>query len=163
MELSELFIRGKSHVAEYRGGQVWSCWRAKLPGDREIGVTFVRSAKRPVPGLCIGVRGGTAVVNEVEGPEMVLWSDTSPRTVEVTIKAAGSCKEVELELWNCWRTEGLTDAWVGNAAMLVEAGEGSVTLRCNSGPSRPKFKDLVVEIHGLAESEAAEETQPSKG
>ena len=51
-------------------------------------------------------------------------------------------------MWNSWRDgQGAMQAWVGDAGMLVEEGEGGrIVLRCSDGFDRPSFDDLVVEL-----------------
>lgn len=52
-----------------------------------------------------------------------------------------------LRIWNAWRDNDLTQAWLGNAGMRVIPGEGgSLTLRCSDGEGEPDFDDLVAEV-----------------
>ena len=79
--------------------------------------------------------------------DIVLWTDTSPK--EIVIGLNGE----EFSLWNCWQDErsGITQAWVGNAGMIIEERHADDTLRfrCNSRPT-VTFEDLIFELEFVA-------------
>jgi len=83
-------------------------------------------------------------VADTVAKDIVLWADTSPAEVLITCDGKG-LKAVSL--WNCWRNDlGVTQAWVGNAAMMIQdVRPGVVRIRCNSRPE-VTFQDLIFEI-----------------
>jgi hypothetical protein len=98
-------------------------------------------------GLRLKARNGQVVVNDQALEDIVLWSDSAPPEVVVTLEPAGT-KPMSVRLWNTWRDQqGAMQAWIGDAGMVVEeAGDGRVTLHCSDGFDRPSFEDLVVEL-----------------
>jgi|SRR4051812_22640215 hypothetical protein len=98
-------------------------------------------------GLRLKARNGQVVVNDQALQDVVLWSDSAPPEVVATLEPAGS-KPMNVRVWNTWRDQqGVTQAWIGDAGMVVEdAGDGRVTLRCSDGFGGPSFGDLVAEL-----------------
>jgi hypothetical protein len=96
--------------------------------------------------VCLGIKGGALVVNGQQLTNAVFWHDTAP--AEVTVEVVGK-RPAELQVWNCWRDErGTTQAWIGNAGLIVEeigGGADVVRIRANSAPDLT-FEDLVVEL-----------------
>ncbi len=76
-------------------------------------------------------------------PEMVFWADTSPETVNITVSSKDGC---ELKVWNVWRIDGLTQAWVGNSGLIIENQGNKIKLLCSDGVGEPSFSDLIIDM-----------------
>lgn len=146
MDLAQRFIESKGGPIEVDGRLVHSIFRRKV--ERSTAVRLTRqasSASGPVTGLRLKVQRGSLRVNEASFADVVLWSDTSP--YEVVVRCEVPKGGTELRVWNCWRDEqGVMQAWLANAGMLVAEDGGRVTLRCSSGPGGVSFDDLVVQL-----------------
>lgn len=114
----------------------------------EVLLRFIRGRKDPPQGLRLKVSGGSLEINGEATPDAILWADTAPSEVIALVRPSVLSQPATLLVWNAWRTpSGRTDAWVGDAGMLVEPSpNGTVVLRCSDGSSPPSFDDLVVEV-----------------
>lgn len=92
----------------------------------------------------MSVKGGLLRVADSQAKDVVLWTDTAPD--EVILQCDGR-KIREISLWNCWRDEReVTQAWVGNSGMIVEARDkGVLRFCCNSRPE-VTFEDIVFDV-----------------
>ncbi len=106
-------------------------------------VKRLSSINSPVQGLRIKATKGTIQVNGQSQTDIILWADTSPASVELTIHAKNGC---ELKAWNVWRRDDIAQAWIGNAGMLIDKVDDVVTLKCSDGIGEADFTDLVVQL-----------------
>ena len=120
----------------------------ELPDDaNELTIRFRSATPEPPQGLRLKVRGGTFEIESADTDDIVLWQDTAPAEVDVRIrwKTRGVRS---LRVWNAWRVNDLTQAWLGNSGMRVTASQGRVfEFRCSDGEGDPNFDDLVAEVH----------------
>lgn len=116
------------------------------PGLHRMRAVRGNVASDPVQGLHIKVENGQLLINRQTAPEMVLWADSSPETVDLGIVAKSECM---LKIWNVWKVGGLAQAWVGNAGMVVEVDGDAAVLRCSNGVGEVDLENLVVALHGL--------------
>ena len=146
MDLAQRFIEAKGGPIEVDGRLVHSIFRRKVGSGTSVRLTRQStSTSGPVTGLRLKAHRGKLRVNDESLTDVVLWSDTSPDEVLIRceIPEGGS----GLRVWNCWRDEqGVMQAWLANAGMLVEERGGRVTLRCSSGPGGVSFTDLVEQL-----------------
>lgn len=144
MTFGERFIQSQGKQFEHEGQMVHAGYRLKSAAPLGLRLRWIRCIDSPTQGVSISVKGGHLAVAATTTKRLVLWRDTAPD--EVAIRWVGKGLR-ELVLWNCWRDErGVTQAWIGNAGMLVDdLGAGVLRLRCNSR-SAVTFEDLVVEI-----------------
>ncbi len=103
----------------------------------------MKSKETPISGLRLKATKGKIEVNGQQHSEIVLWADTSPEDVLITTSCKSDC---ELKAWNVWRIDDLTQAWVGNAGLVVDEHDHSITLRCSDGVGDVDFDDFVVQI-----------------
>jgi hypothetical protein len=87
-------------------------------------------------------------IGELHGENFILWSDTAPpETVCVCHSRAG-----EIVVYNAWDAgKGTTDAWIGNAAMIVEELPRGRRYRCNDSHQNDDFTDLVFRVERMDE------------
>lgn len=104
------------------------------------------SEERP-QALRLKVRGGRVSVGDERLDDVILWSDTAPRTVVLTVHAPSE-RPCSLRMWNSWRDpDGVMQAWIGNAGMVVDPqGDDELILRCSDGFGDAGFTDLVVAV-----------------
>lgn len=144
--LAERFARDQGSPQQVGDELVHGIYRRKVQAGTQISVRLRSGKTEPVQGVCMKLHRGQLAVESVSAAEIVLWTDTAPKDSSIRV-ASVKGDEAELRVWNCWLgSHGSTDAWLGDAGMvIVEAGD-TVTLRCSDG--RPGFSssDLIVEL-----------------
>lgn len=151
MELADRFVAEEGGPVELEGKLVHSIYRRQLREGMRVRVVRCSAAPAgPTAGLRLKLHRGRLRVGTETLADIVLWSDTSPEQVTIECEPAGG--RAELRAWNCWRDEqGVMQAWLANAGMLVQEEGDVVILRCSSGPGGVSFGDLVVELRFEAE------------
>lgn len=148
--LADVFAAAQQPSLEWEGETAYAVYEI-VPAPEALVVRFLKAAAAPVQGLTLKATGASLVVNEVEASEIVLWRDTAPDEVIVRVRPAPG-NSVRLKVWNVWRaTMGgveVTQAWLGNAGMRVEAvdPERRILLRCSDGQGPVDFTDLEVSL-----------------
>lgn len=149
--LAELLAESRGAPIEHEGRQVHGLVRHSLAVPATLVVEFVRWAPGTRQALNLKVDRGSLTIDGRQARAFVLWNDTAPTRVVVDVRAEGSSCVVKM--WNSWQDErGVEHAWIGNCGMVVEVGDGGLSLRCSDGVGGPDFDDLVVRI----------ETRPSE-
>ena len=142
--LSALFQQSSGEAIDVGGRAAQPIFVMKLgKGRQEFLVRRVKSKNAPVSGLRLKTTKGTIEVNGQQHSEIVLWADTSPQELSIIVSCKSAC---ELKAWNVWRVDDLTQAWVGNAGLVVEEINEGFTLRCSDGVGNVDFDDFVVQI-----------------
>lgn len=145
MELAKLFQQSLGAPINIEGQELYAVLNKKSEGVKTIQIRRISSSTVPVPGLCLQGKGVQFLVNNQTLKDVVLWADTSPDIVKIDV--VYSKKQGEIKIWNCWRDKsGITQAWLGNAAMKVEEKSDVLKVVCNSGPNELEFKDLILEL-----------------
>lgn len=105
MTPADLWLRHKTHVAELDDEAVYAAITADL--DTDMVVTIVRrsSADRP-QGLVIDTDQHSEIAG-VEASSFVLWSDTAPAELDITIPAG------RFTVSHVWRDGDITHGWTG--------------------------------------------------
>lgn len=146
-DLSATFAEQQSNVIDWNGMKIHGLFKFDDVPD-QLCLEFLGSKAHPVQGLQLRIRGGKLKIDGVEATDFVLWTDTAPESVTVTVRRTGRGKTT-LKLWNVWRGGlDVTQAWLGNAAIQVErsADPTHVVLRCSDGEGEPDFEDLIVRV-----------------
>lgn len=143
-DLATLFAEQQTNRIDW-DGPLYSLY--ELPTQTSaLTIRFVSAKLEPVQGLRLKIRGGVFDVEGTATDDMVLWQDTAPTEVPVGIRwnAKGTRS---LRIWNAWRVNDVTQAWLGNAGMRVTPGDsGVLVFRCSDGEDEPDFDDLVAEV-----------------
>lgn len=146
-DLSTLFAEQQTNQIDW-DGPLYSLY--ELPSDAsEVTIRFLSATSQPPQGFRLKARGGSFDVDSTAAPatdDLVLWQDTAPDEVRIRItwKPKGARS---LRIWNAWRVNDVTQAWLGNAGMRVSEEEGGVfEFRCSDGEGDPDFDDLVAEV-----------------
>ena len=147
--LSKLFEEARSACIEWGGEPLYGLYELTSPDGLEV--EFLSSINTPVQGLALKIYGGILEIEGTEAHEMLLWCDTAPTKVPVSIKTDPG-KKAKLKIWNVWRGKvggvDVTQAWLGNAGMRIEqsAGGKELVLLCSDGEGAVEFSDLKVRV-----------------
>lgn len=142
--LSAIFQRTRGAPIEINGHTILPIFQMHVPpGRKNFVVRRLKSASASVTGLRIKAVKGEIEVNGQRHQEVILWADTSPEAVPLSVLSKSSC---ELKIWNVWRAGDVVQAWVGNAGLVVSQTEGTTRLECSGGDEGVNFSALVVQI-----------------
>lgn len=119
-------------------------WQRQIAKMERVRIRRVSAVESPTQALRLMVDGGTLFVNGQQLTDVVLWADTSPSIVEMEVQPKK--RRATLKVWNAWRDDGVMQAWLGNAGMLVEDTAQGVLLRCSDGIGDADFSDLLVDL-----------------
>lgn len=144
IDLASRFAEQQTNQIEW-DGPLFSLY--ELPTEASaLTIRFLSATSVPPQGVRLKVRGGTFDVEGTSADDLVLWQDTAPSEVRARIKWKSKVGR-SLRIWNAWRVNDVTQAWLGNAGMRVTLDEPQLlTLRCSDGEGEPNFDDLVVEV-----------------
>ncbi|GAA2999540.1 hypothetical protein [Actinokineospora diospyrosa] len=147
-KLGELFIESQGEPLEVDGQLVHMAYELPDPvdGDR-LRVRFEGVAGPHRQGLVVSASGGKLEVVGQRHPEVVLWTDTTPPEVSLTVHRAKGSKPLRVMMWNTW-VDGMDieQAWIGNSGIVIDSDGPAVFLRCSNGYGEPSFTDLVVAV-----------------
>lgn len=145
--LSSIFQRTHGTPVEVQQRLVYPIYQKKIEAGRSSFLARrLKSSMQPVSGLRLKVSKGQIEVNNQRHSEMILWSDTSPESIIFSVL---SKTDFQLKIWNVWRVDGVVQAWVGNAGIVITQ-EGRVTkLECSGGTDSVDFSTLVFQIESI--------------
>jgi hypothetical protein len=143
--LSLRFQRSNGMPFEIDGQLVRQIVRIEVPAAKQnFVIRRIRSKEQPISGLRLKAANGNIEVNGQRQPGIILWTDTSPESVEISVISKSGC---ELKAWNVWKTEGVVQAWVGNSGFIVTEEKETIRFECSDGSGEADFSDFVVELH----------------
>ncbi len=144
MSLTGKFMQSGGEPIEHDGQTVHSYYRIPVKNGDRLAVRFLRSTSHPVQGVGLKAEKCHAQIAGSTSRRFVLWRNTAPDRVEVTILKAKP--DAYLVLQNYWQHDiyGTIMMGLGNAGMVVQPqpGEG-LLFRCSDGGLEPDFNDLV--------------------
>jgi hypothetical protein len=143
-----MFLASNGKPISVDGRLVHLAYRRPISKGWHGHIVFESSSQGPVQGLRLTLKRGRLRVADTEGQQIVLWRDTAPTEVPLTVSSAP--RGAELVVVNVWRDakHGTTMQGVNNAGMLVELHDDGVRLRCSDGWGPADFTDLVVRLVG---------------
>lgn len=142
--LSTLFQKSNGLPIELGGCLAYPIFKMVIKeSKKDFLVRRLHATKSPISGLRIKVVKGEIEIKGERHPEVILWTDTCPESVSLSILSKSGC---ELKTWNVWRVDDLTQAWVGNAGLLISEENKIIMLECSNGSGEIDFSDLVVQI-----------------
>ncbi|MDT3723223.1 hypothetical protein [Pseudomonas oryzihabitans] len=145
--LSSIFQRTFGAPIEMDGRTIIPLFQMSLSsGRKDLLVRRLNFSLEPVVGLRIKAVKGKIEVNGCSHSEIILWADTSPDVVLLSVFSKSGC---DVKIWNVWRSGDLVQAWVGNAGLVVAENKNSVRLECSGGNENIDFCALVVQIDFL--------------
>lgn len=141
---SSVFQRTSGKALSYERRAVYPIFRRGIrAGVSYFRVTRIEATASFRGGLRVKVDKGSILLNGQRSSEMILWSDNSPEEIVFAVELK---KDGELKAWNVWESGGVTNAWIGNAGMIIEEYDNSTRLICSGGTERVDFTSLVIEI-----------------
>lgn len=150
-DLSDLFAEQQSNIINWQGMSTYGLFEFdEVPSRFQL--RFVSAKDSPVQGIRLKTTGGVVEINGQQNSEVVLWEDSAPDVIEVSIRIDDQATSRTLKLWNVWRVGlDVTQAWVGNAAIQIDGdpSSGSFSLHCSDGQGEPNFRDLVLDVQVL--------------
>lgn len=145
--LADIFADARASCLEWDGEPAYAIYEMAAPSAFDV--EFFSATDTPIQGLTLKVYGGVLAIDGVEAPEMVLWRDTAPDRVPVTVRPEPRLNP-RLKIWNVWRGNVgghyVTQAWLGNAAMRVDQSKCGLSFRCSDGEGPVNFGDLTTKI-----------------
>ncbi|TCV78213.1 hypothetical protein [Sulfurirhabdus autotrophica] len=144
--LAERFIAENGAAVVVDGVTVVNMYRRPVKHEQKIALHVLSAVQQPIQGLRIKLSEGTIRINNQDLKEVVVWLDTAPPDLEFLCNPKNGSSS-ELRVWNCWRdSNGVMQAWLGNAGIVAEETAKSVTLRCSTGTGVFDPSQLRVEL-----------------
>lgn len=141
---SSTFQRTKGAPIKSEGRTVLPIFKLQIGGGRQnYLIRRLGSESASVAGLRIKAVKGMVEVNNQKYSDIILWADTSPEVVPLSVHSKSGC---ELRIWNVWRTNDVVQAWVGDAGVSASENGDLIVLECSGGDKGVNFSALVVEI-----------------
>ncbi|MGB7158057.1 MAG: hypothetical protein WBD40_08320 [Tepidisphaeraceae bacterium] len=145
MSFQDLFMRSKGQPVVYNGRLIQLVDHLKVVDGQRVKVRFESVNSDWRQGIGLTTKGSFDVNNQTI-KKIVLWHDTAPREVVLTVNT----KSGECEVKNVWDTgNGVTESWHNGAAMIVEEVGPLRRYKCNDGRADDDFDDLVFSIELL--------------
>ncbi len=86
---------------------------------------------------------GSMTINSCEGNDFIIWAED----INGDVPFEGTSKKLQLMVWNAWDTGGgRVDAWLNDAAMIVEVNGNIRRYKCNDSHTDENFDDIVFEV-----------------
>lgn len=102
------------------------------------------------------------LVGDTAARDLTLWTTTAPDVVEVRL---ATDRDTTVQLWNTWWSDGVAQAWLGNAGFLIETDltgdDPVVVLWCSDGVGEVSFDDLVVAVEVVVPASPAPAPAPA--
>lgn len=141
--LSEKFQNTMGKPVEIEGRNTYPIYVLELEKEKQVTVKWVSTHSKLKQGMQIKIDKGILEVNGEELSNIILWEDTSPDVVQIRCIPN---KNAKLKVWNVWEVDGVTQAWVGNAGMVISDSDHQVRLNCSDGSGDVNFQNVVVEL-----------------
>lgn len=144
--LEELFLESKGQPVEYKGRTICLADRIPVNEKQRLFVHFESTNSTWRQGIHLSTNGEFALNGQVIKNAVVLWQDTAPADVELTVTA----KKHEVVVKNVWDTgDGTMHSWHGGAAMIVDQSGPARQYQCNDGHCDEDFDDLIFSIRAI--------------
>lgn len=141
LTLSEMFEQSETDAVDWRGHTVRAVIRLQVKDGTRIRVRRLGSSRDRAQALKLALNSGSLRINGLSSPTLALWSHTAPEDVEIEVTGR---RAATLDVWNAWSLDGVDNAWLGNAGIIVQDHAGGQTLQCSDGTGDADFADLVV-------------------
>lgn len=112
---------------ESNGRVLRQVWQTSIPAGI-LRIARVSSSTARRQGFVVDADADLSVAGRT-ARRFVLWADAAPRVVEIAVPAS-----TDVRIWNVWADDGLTQAWLGWAAIHADEVDADVTrLSCTDG------------------------------
>ncbi|MGZ3668058.1 MAG: hypothetical protein ACXVDA_26645, partial [Ktedonobacterales bacterium] len=137
----EQFIESKGAPLAFDGMKVEMIYLREVNATTHVRLEFFSANELVTQGVSAKLDSGSLVVAGQEAKDIGLWRNTAPDVVEIECRPRK--KTAVFKLWNTWRgRDGITQAWIGNAGMVIEETPDGATIRASDGVGEPCFDDL---------------------
>lgn len=135
----ELFLKSRGQPIEYDGRIVVMMDRFPISNGETVRV--VREATNSDWRQGISIRtNGRLSINGISGEQFVLWQESAPNSVTVSVLETDG----HLEVKNVWDVgDGVVHSWHNGAAMYIERLRNGCRYHCNDGHPDDDFDDLI--------------------
>ncbi len=155
LALADRFRLARRSVIAFDGRRVRSVFAMPVPGGSVMRIHRCGATHARPQGLHLSGRVDL-VVNGKRARDLVLWSTTAPPTVEVFVDTSAN---TIVDIWNCWMSDGIEQAWLANAGMLVAVDLSRVNpalqFSCSDGIGAATFDDMVLAVEIVEQVDAA--------
>lgn len=142
--INELLAEAGGQPILYGGKQVRGSHKMEVPASHDVQLRFLHASAARRQGLSVKVDKGAFAIAGAAGKSFILWADSAP---DIILMQNNSRGPAAIHLYNSWSTPGGgTDAFIGNAGIIVDVQGGKTYLRCSDGLGEATFDDLAVEI-----------------
>ena len=146
LALADRFRLARRRVISLDGRRIRSVFAMPVPGGSIVRIHRRHATHARPQGLHLSSRVDL-VVNGHRARELVLWSTTAPATVEVFVDTSANAI---VDIWNSWKDDGIEQAWLANAGMLVAVDLSQVNpaleFSCSDGIGTASFDDMVLAV-----------------
>lgn len=149
--LEDEFRKAGSACIIFKGKKIYLFDTIFLPAEKaKLILRFHKVKSRWSQGVCLcdmpskDSRTRFTIAGQA-GPAVELWTDTSPKEVEIDVFAPNG----KFNVYNIWDTgNGQCRSQVAGGGMLVEVSENGRKryYKCNDGHPKPEFKHLEFSI-----------------
>lgn len=129
---------------EVVGKKVNPIFVLKLEEEEQVTLKWIGTQSKLKQGIQIKLDKGVIEVHGEKSSNVILWEDSSE--AEVMLRCIPK-KNGNLKLWNVWEVDGVTQAWVGNAGMIISESNNITNLSCSDGSGDINFKNVIVELN----------------
>ena len=146
LALADRFRLARRSVIALDGRRIRSAFAMPVPGGSIVRIHRRRATHARPQGLHLSSRVDL-VVNGHRARDLVLWSTTAPATVEVFVDTSANAI---VDIWNSWLDDGIEQAWLANAGMLVAVDlskvDPALQFSCSDGIGAASFDDMVLTV-----------------
>ncbi|MBR8316095.1 hypothetical protein KDW36_23235 [Burkholderia dolosa] len=120
ISLAQRFQEARASKIELGGRKIYSLYEIDVSsGDTVLSLDFISSKKSSIQGVKIKASNCNVEVNNQILTDFVMWVDHSPKHIPMSIAMKKGAKAT-LKVWNVWKCDDVSHAWIGNAGMLVK-------------------------------------------
>ncbi|MPV67782.1 hypothetical protein [Burkholderia sp. BE17] len=146
LSLAQRFQEARAPKIEVDGREIYGLYEIDISsGDTVLSLDFVSSKKSSIQGVKIKASNCNIKVNNQILTDFVMWVDRSPKHIPMSIAMKKGAKAT-LKVWNVWKCDDVSRAWIGNAGMLVKKNDRQIAFHCSDGMGDPDFEGLVFTI-----------------
>jgi hypothetical protein len=145
-----LFLESKGRPVLFDGHIIQMADCLEVVDAQQLKVIFEEVNADWRQGVCLTTDGGFLVNNQFAKKSIVLWHDTAPQEVLLSIQT----NKGECSVKNVWDVgDGVMHSWHNGAAMIVEAIPSGRRYKCNDGRADEDFDDLVFRVEFISKSD----------
>lgn len=147
MDFTPLFEGSANGTITYQGLVLHRRFMLGVAEGDVISIRFVSFTADYIQGLRVSAQNCQVSVERFKGKELVLWTDTAPEQVRLTIVKAKSLAALTfINVWKDRQHKTMLYALTSSAINVDQSETGAVLLRCSDGSGQPNFEDLVVQV-----------------